>query len=300
MARAEITPRDAAKFLADHFGGSVTGVEPLAGGAWSRAFGFDLDGTPLVARFGAHREDFEADRVAMSFAGPDLPVPRVLEVGEAFGGFYAVSERCFGAFLEELDAAPMRQVLPAVVRLLDALRALPTVAGGDWHGWMRDSLVDRPGARVSGWTQKLADSPQAQSTFVDGRKVMDTLLPACPALGHVLHLDLIHRNVLVDVDSRRVAAVFDWGCMTRGDFLYEVAWLDFWSDWFAGLASVDWRQSLLDHYRTIGLETPNFDERLRCYELHIGLQHLAYNAFVGAPDDDTARLVRRIRPLMSP
>ncbi|MDQ1461988.1 MAG: hypothetical protein QOI08_3472, partial [Actinomycetota bacterium] len=43
-------------------------------------------------------------QAAMRFAGPDLPVPRVLEIGDAFDGSYAISERHFGVFLEELDA----------------------------------------------------------------------------------------------------------------------------------------------------------------------------------------------------
>ena len=298
MTLAQVGDAEASEFLTRHFDGSVTGIVALAGGAWSRAFGFSLEGAPLVVRFGSYREDFEADREAMSFAGPDLPIPRVLEIGEAFGGYYALSERCFGSFLEELDEPATRQVLAAVLRALDALRALPTRTGANWHGWLRAALVDRPGGRVSGWRPKLARSPDAELTFVEGGKVMESLLPACPELGHVLHLDLINRNVLVNAEDGEIAAIFDWGCMTRGDFLYEVAWFDFWSAWYPGLAAVDWRHTFLDHYKPLALQVPNFDERLRCYELHIGLHHLAYNAFVGGRDEDTALLVRRIRRLM--
>lgn len=298
MALPQVSAAEASEFLAQHFDGSVTGVVGLAGGAWSRAFGFRLEDAPLVVRFGAHREDFEADRQAMSFAGPNLPVPRVLEIGEAFGGYYAISERCFGSFLEELDEPTTHQILPAVLRALDALRALPIREPANWHGWLRNALVDRPGGRVSGWRSELARSPDAELTFVEGGQVMESLLPACPQLGHVLHLDLINRNVLVNVKDGEIAAIFDWGCMTRGDFLYEVAWFSFWSSWHPGLAAVDWRQTVVDHYRALALHVPNFDERLRCYELHIGLHHLAYNAFVGGREEDIALLVRRLRHLM--
>ena len=37
----------------------------------------------------------------------------------------------------------------------------------------------------------------------------------------------------------------------------------------------------LDHYGDMGLDVPNFSDRLRCCALHIGLEHLAYNAFLG-------------------
>ena len=33
------------------------------------------------------------------------------------------------------------------------------------------------------------------------------------------------------------------------------------------------------------LDVENFDQRLACYELQIGLEHLAYAAFTGREDD---------------
>ena len=44
----------------------------------------------------------------------------------------------------------------------------------------------------------------------------------------MVHGDLLNRNVLVAPDGSRLTAVFDSGCSTYGDFLYEVAWFTFW------------------------------------------------------------------------
>src|SRR5262245_13796237 len=112
----------AARFLAERYGPGATSVAELGGGDWSRAFSFRLHDRDLVIRFGRHLEDFVKDQKAMAFSRPELPVPKVLEVGEALGGFYAVSERHFGAFLEALDGQGWRKVLPALLRGLDALR----------------------------------------------------------------------------------------------------------------------------------------------------------------------------------
>ena len=95
-------------------------------------------------RFGAWREDFEKDRAAMGFSGPDLPVPRLIEIGEALGGFYAVSERHFGRFLEELGADGFRRIMPSLLRALDAMRRIPS--GPErrevpWGRWLLDLLV---------------------------------------------------------------------------------------------------------------------------------------------------------------
>ncbi len=76
-----------------------------------------------------------------------------------------------------------------------------------------------------------------------------------------------------------MSGVFDWGCALYGDFLYDLAWLTFWAPWHPGLDALDLRAEALAHYADIGLVVDDFDARLRCYEVHIGLAHLAYHSF---------------------
>ena len=104
--------------------------------------------------------------------------------------------------------------------------------------------------------------------------------------------------VLVAGDGSRLVAVFDWGCSAYGDFLYEVAWFTFWAPWHAGLAAIDFRSVMRGHYDATGLDVPFFDERLRCYELHIGLTHLAYCAFAGGREEDLHAVARRTREIL--
>ena len=99
----------------------------------------------------------------------------------------------------------------------------------------------------------------------------------------MIHSDLIHRNVLVHDD--RITAVLDWGCAMYGDFLYDLAWLTFWSPWHPELRDIDLRSRALAHYDAIGLAVPDFERRMRCCELHIGLAAQAYNAFTGRWDE---------------
>jgi hypothetical protein len=145
---------DAAEFLARRYAGQACDVAELGGGDWSRAFSFRLAGRDLVARFGLYGEDFAKDQQAMTFAGPDLPVPEVLETGRALGGAYAISQRCYGVFLETLDEAGWRRLLPALLRGLDTLRELPAPppapegggmaaapgGAGSWREWLRSGL----------------------------------------------------------------------------------------------------------------------------------------------------------------
>lgn len=231
MAGGRVRLEQAAGFLDERYQGRARDIADLGGGDWSRAFAFRLDGSDLVARFGRYGEDFARDQEAMAFAGPDLPVPRVLEVGNALGGAYAISERHFGLFLEDLDEPRWRRLLPALLRGLDHLRHLqvpaasqvPSAAGGpaitmSWREWLLEGLVDRPGRRVAGWRAVLAGSAGLDETFVAGERAFAVLLDTCPEIRHVLHIDLLNRNVLVAGDGSRLVAVFDWDARPTATF----------------------------------------------------------------------------------
>jgi hygromycin-B 4-O-kinase len=307
------TPVDldqAAAFLAERYAGRAGHVAELGGGDWSLAYSFELEGRPLVARFGAYREDFEKDRAAMMFGGPDLPVPAVLEIGPALGGYYAISERRFGAFLESLGQTRLERLMPALLRALDALRMVPVPSGASpvwpaadadppmsWRHWLTGTLEDHEGGRVSGWRARLAESAGLDELFVAGERELRALVPSCPELRHVIHLDLLNRNVLVSEDGTRLEAIFDWGCSAYGDFLYDVAWFTFWAPWHPALDAIGFRDLVTRHYERTTLAVPLMAERLRCYELHIGLVHLAYCTFARR-DDDLRAVARRMTQVL--
>jgi hygromycin-B 4-O-kinase len=296
--KRSIDQSQAADFLAKRYGPSATEIEELGGGDWSRAFSFRLDGRNLVLRIGEYREDYEQDRQAMAFAGPDLPVPPVLEIGEALGAYYAVSERRFGTFLEALDEEGWRCVLPALLRGLDALRKIPLSAHGpidrsttpgstalSWREWLLDSLEDRAGERVSGRRARLREDPEAETVFASGLAALRSLRSACPEVRHAIHSDLLNRNVLVAPYGDRLEAVLDWGCSIAGDFVHEAAWFTFWAPWYPALAALDFQTVIEAHYRSTSLRVECFPQRLACYELHIGLGHIAYATFTGRDED---------------
>jgi aminoglycoside phosphotransferase (APT) family kinase protein len=286
----------ATSFLDAHYAGLALDVNLLGEGVWSRAFAFRANGHDLVARFGAYQKDFEMDQYALKFAGPDLPVPKVIEVGHAFDGAFAISERYFGRFLEALDFESLRRLLPSLLRLFDAMRKFPVDQTASvqwsanlnqhltWPEWLASSVVDDGDPRVGGWRDELAKIDEIDELFNRGVGVLHSLVKYCPTALHLIHGDLLNRNVLVSDDALRLEAVFDWGCSIYGDFLYDIAWFTFWSPWYPGLNALDFRTLLEEHYRDIELEVPNFTKRLACYELQIGLTHLAYNTLIKNPE----------------
>lgn len=301
--------QQAQAFLAQHFHGKVSHVESIGAGAWSQCFGFRLGEMEFAIRFGRHVDDFLKDQRAHIFAAPDLPIPKVTEVGEAFDGYYAISTRVRGVPLESVNAAQWRALVPAVAAMLEALRNadLSSTAGiGDWGldgnaqpiGW-REFLLkvaeDSPAARTHGWRKKLDASPEGMAAFEWGcdllQRVASDEVPRC-----LMHRDLINRNVLIAGD--RITGVFDWGCSLYGDPLYDLAWFEFWSPWYPEMDVALLRSELDQRWNEAGDAIANKAARLAACYLHIGLDHLGYNAYTG----DNENLIasgRRMRDLVN-
>ena len=304
------TTRQATVFLEEHYQETIDGVAVLGAGVWSEAFSFRRAGSDFVLRLGAHREDFGKDQLAAGFSANALPIPRVLEIGRAFDGHFAVSERAFGVMLDELDPGAMRQVVPSVLEMLDAARMADLSATRGYGGWdatagnaphhtWREyvlalaSAEDVPTSRIAGWRRHLESSPAAIAAFRTAGEHLGELVRYCPEGRHLVHGDLLNRNVMVT--NGRISAVFDWGNAVYGDFVYDLAWFVQWAPEFPAMRGIDWEAEATRHYGRIGLSVPHLHERLLCYRLYIALDSLIYLAFTARLEElelEAARILR--------
>lgn len=185
----------------------------------------------------------------------------------------------------------MRATLPSLFATLDAMR-LADISGttgfGGWDGagnapfpswpaYVLDVENTAPASRIVGWRKRLASSPTGERPFQTAYERLQQLATGLPDTRYLVHADLLNRNVLVS--RTRIAGVLDWGCATYGDFLYDLAWFCFWAPWYPDWDTVDFAQEAVRHYAAIGLNIPNFEQRLQACELHIGLDGQKYNAF---------------------
>lgn len=290
-----IDSEQAERFLREHFHADAHAVEVIGAGAWSRAFGFRAGGEELVARFGLYLDDFVKDQGAFRFCAAGLPVPEVRAIGPAFDGYYAVSTRCYGDFLDHLDADRWLAAIPSAVDALEAMRLadLSGMSGfGDWgatghapHAKWSGHLLrvadDSPERRNHGWRALLAENaPADDATFDWGYRLLERLVPVIDAATprSLYHADLMNRNVLVADNA--ITGVFDWGCSCFGDHLYDLAWFEFWAPWYPHLEIARLRSALEERWLQAGYTPVHLTERLQACYLHIGLDHLAYNAWL--------------------
>lgn len=294
MPKRTLSPEAAAAFISGHYGNRAGPLTVLGAGDWSQAYAFTLDGQDVVARFGQHGEDFAKDQVMSGFRSPQLPIPKVVEVGETPDGYFAVSARAYGVPLDDLDEGGMRRVLPDLLTVLDAVRRIDVSHWNGHGGWSADgtlshrtwrealvSIVDD--RRLPGWRAALEGSPTGARAYDFALGRLRELVADIPDVQAVIHGDLLHHNVLVA--DAGISAIFDWGNSLCGDSLYDAAWRIYWWPWYPAWAKIDIRAELDRHWATTGAAPPDLDYRLRCYQLRIGLDSMTYNAFTSQWDD---------------
>jgi hygromycin-B 4-O-kinase len=305
----QVDIQQAQAFLASHLGAAPAEISLIGEGAWSQCFAFRRGDEDLVIRFGKYVDDFYKDRRAYMYASPTLPIPQVFDIGQAFDGYYAISTRAYGVPLESLDETQWYAIVPAVVSVLEAMRTVDLSSSSGFGGWGQDGTAahaswssrllaaneDTPDQRGHGWRERLAASPQGEETFAWGydwlKRVVDDAVPRC-----LLHCDLINGNVLVK--DNQITGIFDWGCSVYGDHLYELAWFEFWAPWFPKLDIPYFRSELERRWIEIGYVPQNKASRLVACYLHIGLEHLAYNAHIGDRSNLLAT-AKRMRTLVA-
>jgi aminoglycoside phosphotransferase (APT) family kinase protein len=285
MSKPLVDLAAARQFLVAHHGGPIDGLERLAGGFWSAAFGYVCDGAELVVRFGRDRSWFETDRDAYANNSDALPIPRVIDIGDAFDDVsFAISERAHGVFLEDVaDATSL------VTSLLGGLRAAPPAdVDYTWRDWLLGGIdhAGRNGVHRAAVARDAYAGPIADRAESAVRSMLDAL----PERRDLVHGDLVHKNVLVAPDASRINAVFSWKCSARGDALFDAAWLAFWGPWFPGIGAVDvW--SIADD------GSADAADRFGCYQRHIGLTHLCWYAQINDADN-LRRCAERLAELL--
>jgi hygromycin-B 4-O-kinase len=288
----------AQEFIHDHYGNRASEIARLSGGDWSQAYALSLDGQPVVARFGVYGQDYEKDQIAARWSSDTLPIPKVLDLGRTEHGYFAISERMEGDFLDKLDSQRMKAVIPGLLKSLDAISNIDIsetegygIWGPDGDGpqetWQEALLQqfegDQPDSRTHGWRTALETSPAGANEFDAALEILKQLVPRMPTERHLIHKDLLYSNTLVQAD--RISAVLDWGNSMYGDHLYDAAWLLYCQPRYTTWPDLDLAGELRRHWEATGSLPADLEARLLCYQIHIGLGAQAHNAYDGNWDE---------------
>jgi hygromycin-B 4-O-kinase len=271
-----------AALLRRELGVEVRGLRLLKGGQLSQAFGFGTDAGEFVVRFNKNSTGFERDRYAAEhFASPALPIPRIVMTGEADGLGFAISEFAPGGHLHVRPPGEYLRLLPQALDALDALHRIDPgdVVGygywqepgrGRWPTWRRylETVIEEEAEGFfAGWHRLFTESFLERDLYESAYRRMLELAAACPDERWILHGDFGFDNVLSD--GERITGVIDWSDLAYGDFVYDLARIDLFS------ANPAVTELLRVRYAAT---TPNYAERLACYQCWTSLNGLRFYA----------------------
>jgi hygromycin-B 4-O-kinase len=223
-----------------------------------------------------------------NFASPTIPVPRQVHRGRLGDVYFAITEKAPGQNLLQIPRSEYLALIPAQIELLDAIHQVSLGAQGErpgygifdgngialWPSW-RSHLEyvkeDEPAGDFFGsWHELFQTSFLEREVFERLFGEMVQLISYCPEERYLVHGNYGFGNILAQ--DGRITAVLDWMNARYGDFLYDVAWLDFWSP------NDGWHERFKQYYQSTGREVPSYGERVLCYQTNIALDALKFNA----------------------
>ena len=288
--------------LQETFAEPIRELAPVQGGVVAQTLSFVVGDEEYILRFVTDSIDVSYQKEAFiyhHFASPSIPIPPILQVGHKGETYYAISKKLPGRGLESLSQAEYEQALPDII---ETLYAIHLVDVSEWHGygWLDDHGTgmfaswkeflariieeERPDGFYGKWHRMFEDT-FLERDFCDAVYAhMLRLLDVCPEERHLVHGGYGWNNVLVQ--DGEVTAVLDWVDTSYGDFVYDIAWIDFWS------RGINHAGRFHQYYAEHGLPLEHYEHRIACYKCYMGLDAMRFYAKTG--DREAYQATRRI------
>ena len=300
-AKTSIEIGDVRHFLTKNFSSQIKNLEFLKGGELSQAFSFECEKGDFVIKIRKTRtnalvqDPFQKELLAFRFIksrDKTIPIPKIVIKG-IFSNqngnklIYCIAEKTQGSFV--VHFSPMKYKL-IDVSLIEMLHKIHSVNISDTDGY--GNWTSLRGTRFNSMQAYVLQDIERQKAYTDEgistalfekelyfqiTKKIQELIQYCSGHRYLIHGDYGFDNVLADANCK-ITAVFDWEHSLFGDFVYDLAWLDFWCI----------RDE--NHYSKIylrlfesdkNLDFNNYEERVLCFKLYIGIIATAFFSGTG-------------------
>jgi hygromycin-B 4-O-kinase len=269
-------------FLRSHLNLTVSNVVQIGAGMFSQAFSFKLEQKEFVIRLNTYFEDFQKDAFVYQHFSSKLPIPKIIELGRFNQDYYfAIAERCVGNTLNSLEEASVQNIVPNLFEIWYTLQSFDasqysgwglTNAFGDgrFDSWEEYLLSFYNQKFAFTWEQLFDRTCMEQEVYEVYFPVMQEHLSFCSTDKHWVHGDYGFDNVISC--GKRISGVLDWAESRLGDSVYDIAYLEFWSK------NIPYQELWYKWAENKKLSICNFEKRMQCYMVQIGLGSLAIAA----------------------
>lgn len=278
--KTKIEQTEVENFLNSHYGTSVGNVEYISGGEGSQAFSFKINKEPLILRINKHYDrGFKKDQYAFTkFNSQDIPIPEILEIGKMEDEkCFAISKKVEGDLFNSLSEQESNVSLPSLFGVLDSIHSVGISETEGYGKWDSEGIADSKSwkevlVKVDEFAIHMFENSILEKEIWD--KVYERFIETiefCPEEKYLVHGDYNFDNIFAK--NGKIVGVIDWEGSMYGDFLYDIARLQFFSKGF------DYEKAYVEFCKRTGKEIKNFEERLLCYKLYIGLSSLSFYAY---------------------
>lgn len=272
-----------ADFVGGQFG-ETQDVKQMAEGEESQAFSFRAGNASYVMRVNPEVEGFlKDDHAYRQFQSLNLPIPKVVEVGRIDAKHaFCISEMLPGITLQDADETAVATLLPALTNLWGEVGKV-NIENSKGYG----DFASNGNASFSSWRDYLlsvldeSKYQWAKSQGIDVGLIKEIssefakLVENCPEERKLVHGDFGSNNVLVDTEKSKITALLDWENALYGDPLVDIAIAYFWRTWLMCM------EKSAAHWENRLGSMENYKQRIRCYQLRIGLHEIYDNALDG-------------------
>ena len=274
--------------LCAQFGKDVLRLEPIHAGHISQTYSFTVADQGYIIRFNEASESFEKDAYAYRhYASTNIPIPRIVTIGRVEKLAYAISEKLPGTMVNYMSESEYRKIIPPMMEVLDAIHHVD-VSNLQGYGYINKNGIGQskswrqylqylsiikqefPVGFHEYWQALFQDSLLEKSVFDTVYAKLLSLLDFCPEERYLLHGDYGFDNLLAH--EGRITGVLDWAISQYGDFLYDVAYLHFFS------THNNFLKLFSEFYANKNRSIPYFNERMMCYSCFIGLNTIHFYA----------------------
>ncbi|HEX4207994.1 MAG TPA: aminoglycoside phosphotransferase family protein [Ktedonobacteraceae bacterium] len=274
--KTELTRGHVHLFLQRQFAGKPENIQQLVEGEESQAFSYECDGKGYVLRIHRGSVGFQKDAYAANhFHSEKLPIPRVIQVGSIDEHHaFCLTEKRPGFTFQDADPQMIRQLLEPITQVWLALKECDlceTTGFGDFdadgqgvYATWQEFLLSLFDSSAYDWSRVVQFMGQTAFRYLVTPFI--SLAQSCPEERSLVHGDFGSNNVLTD--GQNITAVLDWENAKYGDPLFDVATAYFWSPWLNCMAAQ------AGYYDELLSTLPSYHERLRCYQLRIGLDEI--------------------------
>src|SRR5579884_537346 len=243
--RPHIEQEQVLAFLQQYYTEPVTDLAPVEGGQIARTFAFRVGQQDYILRF------MDTNNMPISFAkeaflsrmiaSPHIPIPEVLQTGRWQDMHFAISRRVPGQMVMQLPIQEVVQLVPTVIATLYAIHQVDVSqtknygvfneqgVGNytDWRTFLLQVKEEEEDWDYFGKWHALFETTFLERELFDNLfQRMMSLLDFCPAERYLVHGNYSLRNILAH--KGKITGVIDWLDARYGDFVYDIAGLDYW------------------------------------------------------------------------